>query len=134
MAASSVAPHHHARIAALSRDRAPDDPELVDARRSLTEAKLVDHVQRVRDGTPKLTDEQLDRIAGLLRGEPAPASTPVPTALAELDQAAAEVREDDLKARRLFQALAEVIGRSDLDDDQKQRLIDVLRAGIGGEA
>lgn len=56
-----------ARVAGLSRDRAPDDPELVANRRALMEATLTRHVRKVVDGWPKLTDEQIDRIVGLLR-------------------------------------------------------------------
>jgi hypothetical protein len=61
------AAHHRARIGALSRDRKPDDPELVEARQSLAAAKLTEHVEKVLAGWPKLTDEQLDKVAALLR-------------------------------------------------------------------
>ena len=64
--------HHRARVAALSRDRAPNDPELLAARRDLAEARRVeqleDHVKRVADHAPLLTSEQRDRLALLLRG------------------------------------------------------------------
>ncbi len=60
--------HHRARIAALSRDRSPDDPEILDARRDLRAARLEEHVRKVVADWPPLTDEQLDRLAGLLRG------------------------------------------------------------------
>lgn len=60
--------HHRARIAALSRDRAPDDPELIDARCALRAARLEDHVTKVLAEAPPLNDEQRDRIAALLRG------------------------------------------------------------------
>ncbi len=39
LADSAEARHHRARIAALTRDRAPDDPELLDARTKFAEAK-----------------------------------------------------------------------------------------------
>jgi len=64
---SVVARHHRGRIAALTRSRKPDDPELIDARRALAEAKLAEHVERVVGGWPELTDEQIDRICALLR-------------------------------------------------------------------
>ncbi len=37
--ASPEARHHRARIAALTRDRLPNDPELLDARRKFEAAK-----------------------------------------------------------------------------------------------
>jgi hypothetical protein len=56
-----------AKIAGLSRDRKPDDPELVEARRELRAQRLAEHVDNVVAGWPPLTDAQLDRIAALLR-------------------------------------------------------------------
>jgi len=67
MAPSPATTHHRARIAALSRDREPDDPELLEARRSLRAVRLEEHVNKVLADWPPLTDEQLDRIAALLR-------------------------------------------------------------------
>jgi len=67
MALSPATAHYRARIAALSRDRAPDDPELVEERRLLRASRLEEHVDKVLAGWPPLTDEQLDRIAALLR-------------------------------------------------------------------
>jgi hypothetical protein len=67
-ALSAHARHHRARIAALSRDRQPDDPELVDARRALAALRLEEHVARVVASAPPLTPEQRDRIAAILRG------------------------------------------------------------------
>jgi hypothetical protein len=64
---SSSITHHRARVGALSRDRAPDDPELIGARRDLEAAKLAAHVSRVVNGWPVLTPEQLDRIATISR-------------------------------------------------------------------
>lgn len=55
------------KIAALSRSRRPDDPDLVEARRELRAAKLECHIQRVLSEAPPLSDEQKVRIAGLLR-------------------------------------------------------------------
>ena len=54
---SALIRHHRARIAALSRDRAPDDPDLVAARRQLALANLTDHVRKVTDGWPELTGD-----------------------------------------------------------------------------
>jgi hypothetical protein len=41
--------HHRARVAALSRDRAPDDPELLAARRDLAEARLAARIDQAGD-------------------------------------------------------------------------------------
>ncbi|HEY3924962.1 MAG TPA: hypothetical protein VGL75_10420 [Acidothermaceae bacterium] len=57
-----------ARVASLSRDRAPDDPLLVEARRDLKASRLEEHIRKVVDSAPPLTAEQRDRIASLLRG------------------------------------------------------------------
>lgn len=59
--------HHRARIAALTRSRTPDDPELVGARRDLEVEMLAEHVARVVAAAPPLTSEQRQRIAALLR-------------------------------------------------------------------
>jgi hypothetical protein len=60
------------RVAALTRavrngERPPDDPALIEARRSMRANLLAEHVEKVVAGWPPLTDAQLDRIAGLLR-------------------------------------------------------------------
>jgi len=60
--------HYRARIAALSRDRSPDDPEIEAARRDLRAARIEQELQKAVAGWPPLTDEQIDRLAGLLRG------------------------------------------------------------------
>ncbi len=60
--------HHRARVAALSRDRAPNDPDLQGARRDLRASMLAEHVAKVVAKAPPLTPAQRDRIAVLLRG------------------------------------------------------------------
>lgn len=60
--------HHRARLAALSRGRRPDDPEVTSARRDLETERLADHIRRVVDAAPPLTAEQRDRLAFLIRG------------------------------------------------------------------
>ena len=65
MAISAAVAHHRARIAALSRDRAPDDPELLDAYGELRAIRLA---EQVRKAAPTLTVAQRERIAGLLTG------------------------------------------------------------------
>jgi hypothetical protein len=58
--------HHRARVAALSRDRAPDDPELLNARRGLREERLAAAIRKAVDAAPPLSDEQRTRLAALL--------------------------------------------------------------------
>jgi len=60
--------HERARVASLSRDRSPDDPELNDARRCLKTERLADYIKKTVDAAPPLTPEQRDRLAILLRG------------------------------------------------------------------
>ena len=48
-------------------NRRPDDPELIEARRNLRALRLEEHVTKVLDGAPPLSDEQRERIAALLR-------------------------------------------------------------------
>lgn len=57
-----------ARVASLSRSRPADDPELLDARRTLRTTRLAEHIARVVDEAPPLTPEQRDRLAVILRG------------------------------------------------------------------
>lgn len=61
--------HERARIASLSRSRAPDDPDLLTARRNLREARLADYITRTVDAAPPLTAAQRDRLALPLRPE-----------------------------------------------------------------
>jgi hypothetical protein len=69
-AISSPAAHFRGRIAALTRSRTPDDPELIDARRNLRAEMLATHVQKVLAASPTLTDEHRARIADMLIGGP----------------------------------------------------------------
>jgi len=57
--------HHRARVASLSRDRKPDDPELVSARQSHKAAALTDRIREVVASWPPLTDDQKRRLAAL---------------------------------------------------------------------
>ena len=59
-----------AKIAGLSNRkqiRAEDDEKLIEARRDLRAMRLEEHVLRVLDGAPPLSQEQRDHIADLLR-------------------------------------------------------------------
>lgn len=55
-----------ARVAALSRSRTPDDPELVNARRVLRAARLEDQIRGTLAVAPPLTDEQREQLAALI--------------------------------------------------------------------
>lgn len=68
MSSTQTWTHHRARVAALSRDRRPDDPDLVDARRDLRAERLADQIRKTVDAAPPLSRDQLDRLAVLLRG------------------------------------------------------------------
>lgn len=57
-----------ARVAGLSRSRPADDPELLDARRDLRATRLAEHIAKVVDEAPRLSDEQRDKLAVILRG------------------------------------------------------------------
>jgi len=60
--------NQRARVAVLTRHRPSDDPELIEARRDFAAERLAIHVARVVAEAPPLTNEQLDRIAAILRG------------------------------------------------------------------
>lgn len=64
---SPDAARERARIAALSRARESDDPDLIEARRNLRALRLEDHVRQVVAEAPPLTTEQRARIAALLK-------------------------------------------------------------------
>lgn len=55
-----------ARIAALSRSRQPDDPELLAARAELKAARFAEHVEQVVDAAPALTAAQRAELVALL--------------------------------------------------------------------
>lgn len=57
-----------ARVAALSRSRDADDPDLTTALRDLSAARLEEHIRRVVTQAPPLTDEQRRDLAALLTG------------------------------------------------------------------
>jgi hypothetical protein len=57
-----------ARVAALSRSRTPDDPDLADARRALRAARAEDYIRTLVDAAPPLTDDQKRRLSVLLNG------------------------------------------------------------------
>jgi hypothetical protein len=63
---SADALHHRARVAALSRDREPDDPELLEARESYWHASWSDRVKKLVADAPPLSREDLQEIAGML--------------------------------------------------------------------
>jgi hypothetical protein len=61
--------HDRARVAALSRDRKPTDPDLLAAKRDLRASRAEEYIKRVIAEAPALTPDQRSRIAAaLLRG------------------------------------------------------------------
>lgn len=57
---------YRARYAALTRSRAGDDPELVDAQRLMQEERLVKAIEDALDKAPPMTSQVRQRIVGLL--------------------------------------------------------------------
>lgn len=59
-----------ARVAALTRHRPDDDDDdaLADARRQLKASRAEAYINKLVDSAPPLTDEQRDRLVGLLKG------------------------------------------------------------------
>ncbi len=61
-----------ARVASLTRSRAANDPELIEARAALRaerRAALADgYIRKLVEAAPELTEEQRSRLALLLRG------------------------------------------------------------------
>jgi hypothetical protein len=55
-----------ARIAALTRSRPPDDPELVKARRKLRGLRLAEMTAEVLNGWPPLTEQQIENVVAIL--------------------------------------------------------------------
>lgn len=55
------------RVAGLSRDRSPDDPELVEARQELAEARAERKILDLLAAPPLLSDATRSRLADLLR-------------------------------------------------------------------
>lgn len=60
--------HLRSHVAVLARDRKPDDPELLAAKRDLRAERLALRVAEVVALAPPLTPEQRDRISTLLSG------------------------------------------------------------------
>jgi hypothetical protein len=56
-----------ARYAALTRDRDPDDPELIEARRAFAFARFEGQVSDLVANFPPLTEAQCQRIAAMLK-------------------------------------------------------------------
>ncbi|AZG44824.1 hypothetical protein D7316_01415 [Gordonia insulae] len=54
------------RACVLGR-HAPGSPQHLEAQRTLRELVLAEHIQKVVDQAPKLTQDQRDRLAELLR-------------------------------------------------------------------
>ena len=57
-----------ARVAGLSRDRLPDDPDLLDTRAALATETLAAHIRKVVAAAPPLNAEQRDTIMAAFAG------------------------------------------------------------------
>jgi len=55
------------KVNILTRHRAPDDPELIEARREHAVAAIEDSIRKIVDAAPPLRPEQIDRLRGLFR-------------------------------------------------------------------
>lgn len=60
--------HERARIAALSRSREPDDPDLAAARRRLRVERLADSIEKSVAAWPPFTDDDIAWLSRKLRG------------------------------------------------------------------
>lgn len=67
----SAAHHYRAKVAALTRSRQSDDPELLAARRDLAFEMLTTHLERVVGEAPRFTEDQLGALRRILAMEPA---------------------------------------------------------------
>lgn len=67
MAASSTRRTLAAKVGGIERKCGPHDPRLPELRRDLRATELAEHVRRIVDQAPPLTNEQRNRIAALLR-------------------------------------------------------------------
>lgn len=56
------------KLARLSKTHAPDSAQILAARRDLRAARAADYISKLVEAAPPLTDQQLDRLAMLLRG------------------------------------------------------------------
>lgn len=56
-----------AKVAAFTRSRPDDDPDLVAARQKLKELRASDYIRKLVDSSPPLTSEQRIRLAELLK-------------------------------------------------------------------
>jgi hypothetical protein len=62
--------HERGRVAALTRSREPDDPELVEARRNMRAERLAVYIQKCVEQSPPLSEAQIDRLTALFRPTP----------------------------------------------------------------
>ena len=63
--------HYRAKVASLSRDRKPDDPELIAARRDLAVARVEARVAQAVADAPPLPEDVQRRLVELIRSAPA---------------------------------------------------------------
>lgn len=66
----STAISHRGRVAALTRSRSADDPDLLDARRDLKAANIQTWLQKQLSEAPPLNTHQRENLARLLAPSP----------------------------------------------------------------
>jgi hypothetical protein len=100
-----------ARVAALTRSRPKNDPDLVRARAILKEANLEEYVARAVADAPPLSDAQRERIAALLGVSGAPrAPLPSEKDRAEKVEAERRRREDEKRTKAIAAGVSECRG------------------------
>jgi hypothetical protein len=67
VAISPAIAKRRARVARKSQDHAPDDPELLDAKRDLKTELVAEYIEKILASAPPLSDEQRNALAELLR-------------------------------------------------------------------
>jgi hypothetical protein len=58
--------HYRAKLASFSRSRNDKDPELLNAKQALAEAKLLSDIEKLIFAAPPLSDTQSKRLRSLL--------------------------------------------------------------------
>lgn len=58
--------HYRAKLASFSRSRSEDDPELLETKQALAQAKLTSDIERLVANAPALTTAQAFKLRSLL--------------------------------------------------------------------
>ena len=73
-----TARHHRARVASLTRDRLPNDPELLAERQALALTRVEERIAAAVDAAPPLPGEVVDRLCRIIRSAEARPIPPTP--------------------------------------------------------